>query len=53
MHYVLFFIVLVIAAPLILYALPIIMYVIPFIVAGLLLSLIADSGHYHSEAVGH
>lgn len=53
MHAILFLIVLVLAAPLILYALPIIIYVLPFIIVGLGLSLFADHVRHQAKKVQH
>lgn len=53
MNLTLFFIVLVIAAPLILYASPLIIYVVPFILLGLGLSIFADYIRHQERAARH
>jgi len=53
MQLILFFVVLVIAAPLILYAAPVILYLVPFILVGLGLSLMADIIRHRSMTRRH
>lgn len=50
MHKILFFVALLLAAPLILYASPVIIYVVPFILLGLGLSLYADYIRHQERA---
>ena len=53
MHIILLLFVLIIAAPFILFAMPIIIYVVPFILAGLVLSCMADFFRHHSITARH
>ena len=53
MNQLLFFIVLVFAAPLILYASPVLIYLVPFIILGLGLSLFADYIRHQERTARH
>ena len=53
MHVILFFVVLVLAAPLILFASPLIVWVAPLILIGLGLSLFADYIRRQERAIRH
>jgi hypothetical protein len=53
MHAILFLVVLVMAAPLVLYASPVIVYLVPFILLGLALSFFADHVRHEASTARH
>ena len=49
----LLFVVMVLAAPLLLFAMPVIMYLVPLMLIGLVISILLDRVRHHSRAVTH